>query len=130
MPLAAGVHGQCRCLHRPRSTSRRARADTARGRPKTPALTLVATQTPARRPEPGKSPDFTALVLSLVRLEAQNTDVVVTISVPHIKGEYNEDEIDLEIGKQSRILRDAVEHAARIWETMRILDWGLFGEAT
>ncbi|KAL2129484.1 hypothetical protein VTI74DRAFT_7693 [Chaetomium olivicolor] len=98
-----------------------------------PAYTLIATQTPhPRKPEdeaPRRSaPDFTALILTLVRLEKEKTDILITINVPHIKGEYDEEEVDLALGKQGELIGDAVEYAARIWSTFDVKDWGLFGE--
>lgn len=56
------------------------------------------------------------------------TDIVITINVPHIKGEYSEGEIDMEVGKLGKMIEDAVEHASKIWETFKIKDWNLFGE--
>ena len=96
----------------------------------TPAYTLIATQTPPP-PDPESSstaPDFTAIVMNLIRLEEESTDILITINVPHIKGEYTEEEVDLQMGKQGRLISDAVEYAARIWETFKIKDWGLFHE--
>lgn len=96
-----------------------------------PAYTLIATQTPkssesdSRR---GQAPDFTALILTLVRLEREKTDILVTINVPHIKGEYDEEEVDLALGKQGALLGSAVEYAAKIWETFEVRDWRLFNE--
>lgn len=52
----------------------------------------------------------------------------MTINVPHIKGEYDEEEIDLAMGKQGELIGDAVEYAARIWESFDVKDWGLFNE--
>lgn len=95
----------------------------------TPAYTLIATQTPP--PDPTSktpSPDFTAIVLNLIRLEKESTDILVTINVPHIRGEYSEQDVDLELGKQGRLIGDAVEFAAKVWETFKIKDWGLFNE--
>ncbi|KAK4098085.1 Mog1p/PsbP-like protein [Parathielavia hyrcaniae] len=102
----------------------------------TPAYTLIATQTPhsssssnpddeARR---GSAPDFTALILTLLRFEREKTDVLITINVPHIRGEYDEDEVDLALGKQGELIGDAVEYAARIWSTFKVRRWGLFDE--
>ena len=92
-----------------------------------PAYTLIATQTPP--PQPGsKSPDFTAIVLTLIRLEEDKTDILITINVPHIKGEYSAEEVDMQVGKQGKLIENAVEYAARIWETFKIKDWGLFNE--
>jgi hypothetical protein len=98
----------------------------------TPAYTLIATQTPRAPsdhddPRQNSAPDFTALILTLLRFEKQKTDVLITINVPHIKGEYDEDEVDLALGKQGELIGDAVEYAARIWETFKVKDWGLFG---
>jgi hypothetical protein len=99
-----------------------------------PAYTLIATQTPkpagaggddARR---AAAPDFTALILTLVRLEKERTDILITINVPHIKGEYDEEEVDLALGKQGELIGDAVEYSARIWSTFDVKSWRLFDE--
>lgn len=95
----------------------------------TPAYTLIATQTPPPDPDARDSaPDFTAIVLNLVRLEKEHTDILITINVPHIRGEYSEEDVDLQLGKQGKLIGDAVEYAAKIWETFKIKDWGLFNE--
>jgi len=96
----------------------------------TPAYTLIATQTPpiSEAVAPGSAPDFTAIVLNLIRLEKECTDILITINVPHIRGEYSEEDVDLQLGKQGRLISDAVEFAAKIWETFKIKDWGLFNE--
>ncbi|KAB8293241.1 hypothetical protein EYC80_007574 [Monilinia laxa] len=95
----------------------------------TPAYTLIATQTPPHDPNSHASaPDFTAIVLNLIRLERESTDILVTINVPHIKGEYSADDVDLQLGKQGKLIENAVEYAAKIWETFKIKDWGLFDE--
>jgi len=97
----------------------------------TPCYTLIATQTPQptesdlAKPE---SPDFTAIILNLIRLEDKQTDVLITINVPHIKGEYSADSVNLELGQQGRLIEDAVEYCAKIWESFEIHDWGLFDE--
>ena len=93
-----------------------------------PAYTLIATQTPPTKSERSSAPDFTALILTLVRLEKESTDILITINVPHIKGEYDEDEVDLALGKQGELIGDAVEYAARIWSSFEVKDWGLFKE--
>ncbi|KAJ9149151.1 Mog1p/PsbP-like protein [Coniochaeta hoffmannii] len=92
-----------------------------------PAYTLIATQTPkSGSKERSSAPDFTALILTLLRLEKESTDILITINVPHIKGEYDEDEVDLALGKQGELIGDAVEYAAKIWESFKIRDWNLF----
>ncbi|KAM0474637.1 hypothetical protein ACHAPX_007581 [Trichoderma viride] len=94
---------------------------------KHPAYTLIATQTP-KLPNNGlnSAPDFTAITMTLLRLEEQKTDILITINVPHIRGEYDAEDVDLELGKQGKLIGDAVEVAARIWETFVIKDWDLF----
>lgn len=67
-------------------------------------------------------------MLTLIRLEKESTDVLITINVPHIKGEYTEEEVDMQMGKQGKLIESSVEIAARIWETFKIKDWGLFNE--
>ncbi len=63
-----------------------------------------------------------------MRLEKELTDFLITISVPHIAGEYDEGEIDLEMGKQGLLIGQAVEYAGRIWSTLTIKNWNLFKE--
>ncbi|KAI6779456.1 ran guanine nucleotide release factor-like protein [Emericellopsis cladophorae] len=94
-----------------------------------PAYTLIATQQPqAASRDRAAAPDFTAIVMTLLRLEEKETDILMTINVPHIKGEYDEDDVDMELGKQGKLIGDAVEMSARIWESFKIKDWGLFGQ--
>ncbi|XDG04918.1 hypothetical protein ABKA04_004533 [Annulohypoxylon sp. FPYF3050] len=101
-----------------------------------PAYTLIATVAP-HKPDSGSSSsdersgaktDFTAIILTLVRLEREKTDLLITINVPHIKGEYDEEDVDLQLGKQGKLIGDAVDYAAKIWETFKVKDWGLFNE--
>ncbi|KAI1412683.1 Mog1p/PsbP-like protein [Hypoxylon sp. FL1857] len=102
-----------------------------------PAYTLIATVAPPKADStssstgderPATKTDFTAIILTLVRLEREKTDLLITINVPHIKGEYDEDEVDLQLGKQGKLIGDAVDYAAKIWETFKVKDWGLFNE--
>ncbi|RYP10348.1 hypothetical protein DL764_000682 [Monosporascus ibericus] len=96
-----------------------------------PAYTLIATQSPRpgeKSSERAERPDFTAIILTLVRLERELTDVLITINVPHIKGEYDDEDVDLELGKQGKLIGDAVDYAAKIWESFKVKDWGLFKE--
>ncbi|KAJ6788912.1 hypothetical protein PWT90_00123 [Aphanocladium album] len=95
---------------------------------KYPAYTLIATQTPksGQSKDRSSAPDFTAIIMTLLRLEKYKTDILITINVPHIKGEYNEEDVDLELGKQGKLIGDAVEYSARIWKSFKVKDWGLF----
>ncbi|KAI2602690.1 Mog1p/PsbP-like protein [Hypoxylon sp. NC1633] len=100
-----------------------------------PAYTLIATHSPQPDPgktagddRPGTSTDFTAIILTLVRLEREKTDLLITINVPHIRGEYDEEDVDLQLGKQGKLIGDAVDYASKIWETFKVKDWGLFKE--
>ncbi|KAI1207772.1 Mog1p/PsbP-like protein [Annulohypoxylon truncatum] len=94
-----------------------------------PAYTLIATVSPHKSESEARSgtkTDFTAIILTLVRLEREKTDLLITINVPHIKGEYDEEDVDLQLGKQGKLIGDAVDYAAKIWETFRVKDWDLF----
>ncbi len=52
--------------------------------------------------------------------------MLITVNVPHIRGEYDEEEVDLELGKQGQLIGDAVEYASTIWSTFKVKDWNLF----
>ena len=97
-----------------------------------PAYTLLATQSPKSAMDTSRAPKdplvLTAIILSLLRLERESTDVLITISVPHIKGEYDEDDVDMELGKTGTLIGKAVGYAGRVWETFAIHNWRLFNE--
>ena len=96
-------------------------------RPQTPAYTLFATHTAS--PDAisrGKAPDFTGILLTLIRLEAQQTDLVICVNVPHVDGEYNKDDVDPSAGKQGAMLDAATAFRDRILQSFEIKDWDLF----
>lgn len=71
-------------------------------------------------------PVFTAIILTLIRLLSVKTDIVITINVPHVRGEYNEADIDLEAKNLGPQIREAVEIRDEILRTFEIKDWRLF----
>lgn len=97
-----------------------------------PAYTLIATSAPhdqrSESSNAAATTDFTAIILTLVRLERERTDLLITINVPHIRGEYDEEDVDLQLGRQGKLIGDAVDYAAKIWETFKVKDWTLFNE--
>ncbi|KAG9511568.1 Mog1p/PsbP-like protein, partial [Aureobasidium melanogenum] len=93
----------------------------------TPAYTLFATHTAsADAVSRGKAPDFTGILLTLIRLERQQTDLVICINVPHVDGEYNKDDVNPSAGKQGPMLDVATSSRDRILQTFEIKDWDLF----
>jgi hypothetical protein len=97
--------------------------------PNTPVYNLVATSPPgAKQQGRANEPDFVAILLTLIRLEGQKTDILVTINVPHVAGEYEPESVDLEHGKQGALLEKAGKYRERVLETFEVREWGLFGE--
>ena len=96
-------------------------------RPGTPAYTLFATSPPGskQRGRPNE-PDFVGIVMTLIRLEQQKTDIVVAVNVPHISGQYDPAEVDPEKGKQGALLEKAIEYRKEVLNTFEIQDWSLF----
>lgn len=83
----------------------------------------------AAQNKPSKpQPDFTGILMLLIRLEKQTTDIVTTVNVPHVPGEYEKEGVELEKGRMGRLMEDAVEVKKKIVETFEVRDWGLFGE--
>lgn len=98
--------------------------------PDIPAYTLLATVTPPTKPGGGskeRETSLTAIIISLLRLEKEKTDVLITVNVPHIKGEYDEEEVDIEMGKTGELIGNAINYSGRMWKSLRIRDWTLFG---
>jgi hypothetical protein len=88
---------------------------------------LFATQHDAENaPRRKETAEFTGIFLLLVRLEAQKTDIVVSINVPHVPGEYQKEDIDLPAQKLGPHLEAATVIRQRVLETFEVKDWTLF----
>ena len=93
----------------------------------TPAYTLFATSPPGskQRGRPNE-PDFVGILITMVRLEQQKTDIIIAINVPHIAGQYNPTDVDPEKGRQGALLEQAIQYRQKVMETFEIRDWELF----
>jgi hypothetical protein len=97
--------------------------------PNTPTYNLLATSPPgAKQQGRANEPEFVAIMLTLIRLVDQKTDMLVTINVPHVIGQYEAGSVDLEHGKMGPLLEQAAKWRERVLETFEVKDWGLFGE--
>ena len=97
--------------------------------PNTPVYNLLATSPPgAKQQGRANEPDFVAILLTLIRLERQKTDILVTVNVPHVAGEYEAGSVDLEHGRQGSLIERAAKYRERVLETFEVKEWGLFGE--
>lgn len=91
-----------------------------------PIPTLQFIQTPPTpNPNPNrKTPDFTFIQLMLVRLKEQGTDLMISINVPHYKGEYEEaKEGD---GGVTKLMEESEGWRERILGSFVVREWGLF----
>lgn len=70
--------------------------------------------------------EFTGILLILIRLAEQKTDIVVSVNVPHIPGEYKKEDVDLESQKMGPHLEAGLKFRQRILESFEVKDWGLF----
>ncbi|KAL8757858.1 MAG: hypothetical protein Q9184_004099 [Pyrenodesmia sp. 2 TL-2023] len=99
----------------------------------TPCYTLLATTTPPPvtngNPNRPLTPTFTAIILTLIRLVPQSTDIVVTINIPHIQGEQEPSDgaVNFEGGKYGSLVEEGVRVRDELWRTLEVKDWGLFG---
>lgn len=88
-------------------------------------LGLIGTQRPTQQHENQKT-DFTALLTTLVRLPRKQTDILITVSVPHARGEYDPSTFDLEKGQWGPLIEKGLAIRKEIWESFEVRDWGLF----
>jgi len=65
-------------------------------------------------------------MLLLIRLERQETDIVITVSVPHGSGEYRTEDIDLSALNSGPALDIGQAIRQNILETFEVRDWSLF----
>ncbi|KAF2170572.1 hypothetical protein M409DRAFT_19390 [Zasmidium cellare ATCC 36951] len=95
------------------------------------AFTMFATSPPGEK-QRGRAheADFVGILLLVVRLEGKGTDLVVAVNVPHVEGEggYVRGSVDLEGAKMGRLLEEGEGVRERVRESLRVVDWGLFGE--
>jgi hypothetical protein len=98
-------------------------------RPNTPTYNLLATSPPGEKQQGrANEPEFVAIMLTLIRLVDQETDMLVTINVPHVPGSYEAGSVDLEHGKMGPLLELAGKWRERVLESFEVREWGLFGE--
>jgi hypothetical protein len=90
-----------------------------------PVYTLRFIQTPAVDPaNRKKTPEYVYIHLILLRLKEQQTDIMVTVNIPHYAGEYEkpkEGESDA-----TPLMKGSEAIKSRILESFNIKDWGLF----
>lgn len=60
--------------------------------------------------------------LLLVRLKEKNTDLMITINIPHYAGEYEK----ADEGEPTKLMKDSDILKERVLETFKIEDWELF----
>ncbi|MCJ1351681.1 MAG: multicopy suppressor of ts gsp1 [Icmadophila ericetorum] len=94
-----------------------------------PTSTLLATTHPSFANN-SNSPQFTALLLILVRLPAQRADIVVTINIPHVSGEYDASEINLEEGHPGHLIQEGMAIRDQILGSLEVQKWDLFGNSS
>ncbi|KAL8641339.1 MAG: hypothetical protein Q9228_001835 [Teloschistes exilis] len=99
--------------------------------PNTPCLTLLATTTPSPATNGNTralTPTLVAILLTLIRLEPQSTDLIVTVNIPHIPGhqEPTDGSVNFEEGKFGSMVQEGVRVRDEVWRTLEVKDWGLF----
>ncbi|KAL8971780.1 MAG: hypothetical protein Q9183_000895 [Haloplaca sp. 2 TL-2023] len=103
--------------------------------PNTPCYTLLATTTPppvqsgqVARP---LTPEFTTVLLTLVRLVEKSTDLLVTINIPQIPGHQEPapgQEVQYEQGKYGSLVDQGMKLMEEVWKSLEVRDWSLFAE--
>ncbi|KAL8675405.1 MAG: hypothetical protein Q9168_000236 [Polycauliona sp. 1 TL-2023] len=101
-------------------------------KPNTPCYTLLATTTPPPAADGNvraKTPSFTAVLLTLIRLVAESTDIVMTVNIPHIPGhqEPPDGEINFEEGKYGSLVEEGFKIRNELCSSLEVRDWRLFG---
>lgn len=105
--------------------------------PDTAVLTVLATTTPPSLPEGevmrANTPTEVTVLLCLIRLEQQMTDVLVVLNVPHVPGgpeavarEAGE-EVDFSKCLWGSAVEEGKEVLGEVLKSLEIRDWGLFG---
>lgn len=95
-----------------------------------PAYSLIASTSPTPNTDGGS--DLTIIMLLLMRLEMQNTDVLVAVNIPYRGKQFTSGVVDLSPNLASGMVDDNFELGwdilKAIEQSFEIQDWGLFGE--
>lgn len=92
-----------------------------------PACSLFATSPPGEKQRGRENePEFVGILLTLVRLVEQETDVLVAVNVPHIVGQYGVEEVRLEEGVRGGLVERAERVMERVIGSFEIREWELF----
>lgn len=106
--------------------------------PNKPSYQVIGTVSARPTDTPTVPPTFTAILMMIVRLEQQTTDIVMTINVPFNDPEmvstekciaspmYEGNDIDSQNGHKSELLTFGMSVAAEVVGSFVIVDWGLF----
>ncbi|KAF3033815.1 hypothetical protein E8E12_003567 [Didymella heteroderae] len=88
-----------------------------------PVYTLRFIQTPPTNTNPNrKVPEYVYIHLMLLRLKEQETDLMISVNIPHYPGEYEKPKE----GQTTQLMEDSEKVKDRILETFDIKDWSLF----
>jgi hypothetical protein len=71
-----------------------------------------------------KTPEYVYMHLMLLRLKEQQTDIMVTVNIPHYAGEYEKPKEGE--GDVTPLMKGSEAIKNRILESFNIKDWGLF----
>lgn len=96
---------------------------------------LLATTKPPppdpTRPPRANASTYVVILLALVRLEIQMTDVVVTLNLPNIPGAQElvseGENVNFEEGTFSATIQQGQEVLNEVLKSLEVKDWGLFG---
>ncbi|XPS91459.1 hypothetical protein M3J09_000877 [Ascochyta lentis] len=90
-----------------------------------PVYTLRFIQTPPPNTNPSrKVPEFVYIHLLLLRLREQDTDLMISVNIPHYSGEYEKPKEGE--GEVTQLMKDSEKIKDRILESFEIKEWGLF----
>ncbi|KAL9096421.1 MAG: hypothetical protein Q9165_001418 [Trypethelium subeluteriae] len=90
-----------------------------------PVLSISATG-PVSNLQNSAHQKCTSILLVLLRLEEKQTDIVITINVPHEPGSRETEVIDPANGRLEPLLEAASGYRERILASFEIKDWSLF----
>ncbi|MCJ1471531.1 hypothetical protein MMC13_000171 [Lambiella insularis] len=89
----------------------------------TPAQAVIAT-THSPSASANGAHDFVGIVMLMIRLAAQESDIIVTINVPH----FNAREVNMGRGRPGPMMEEAGEIRDAVVASFEVRDLGLFGQ--
>ena len=91
------------------------------------ARSLIATQHPRLATNTRHDvPEFTAILMTLIRLAEQKTDILISINIPHFTQGNELEHINIDNEKLGSLISTGLKYQDQLLKSFNIINWDIF----